>query len=151
MGLKEKLLQDMQAAMKAREEGKTRLSVLRLARAAIKNAEIEKRRELDDSGVLEVLAREVKQRRDAIQEYERAGRPETVSLLKKEIEILQEYLPRPLSEGELRELVKQAMAETGAREGRELGKVMGWLMPRVKGRADGKTVNRVASEMLTGG
>lgn len=151
MGLKEKLLQDMQAAMKAREEGKTRLSVLRLARAAIKNAEIEKRRELDDSEVLEVLAREVKQRRDAIQEYERAGRPETVRLLRQEIDILQEYLPRPLSEDELRELVKQAIAETGARDVRELGKVMGWLMPRVKGRADGKVVNRIAGEMLRGG
>ena len=141
----------MQAAMKAREEGKTRLSVLRLARAAIKNAEIEKRRELDDSEVLEVLAREVKQRRDAIQEYERAGRPETVRLLRQEIDILQEYLPRPLSEDELRELVKQAIAETGARDVRELGKVMGWLMPRVKGRADGKVVNRIAGEMLRGG
>lgn len=151
MGLKEKLLQDMQAAMKAREEGKTRLSVLRLARAAIKNAEIEKRRELDDSEVLEVLAREVKQRRDAIQEYERAGRLETVRLLRQEIDILQEYLPRPLSEDELRELVKQAIAETGARDARELGKVMGWLMPWVKGRADGKVVNRIAGEMLRGG
>ena len=129
MTLKERLVEDMKVAMKAKEEGKVRLSVIRMARAAIKNAEIDKRIELNDDQVIEVLAREMKMRRDSLEACENANRPEMVEALKKEITILTEYLPGQLSEGEIRQLVQEAIALVGAQGPKDLGKVMGTLTP----------------------
>ncbi|HEX3033025.1 MAG TPA: GatB/YqeY domain-containing protein [Bacillota bacterium] len=148
MNLKDRLVADMKEAMKAREEGKLRLSVIRMARAAIKNAEIDKQKELSDAEVLDVLVREVKMRRDAIEEYARADRPETVAQLNEEINILMGYLPEQLSEEAVRQLVQEAVQATGAQGAKEMGKVMGYLMPKVKGRADGKLVNQLVKEAL---
>ncbi len=148
MTLSERLNEDMKTAMKAKGEGKERLSVIRLARAAIKNAEIDKRHELSDEEVLEVLAREVKQRRDAITEFGDKGGPEYSAKLEGEIAILMDYLPQQLSEAELRQIVREAVAAVGATSAKEMGKVMGQLMPKVKGRADGKLVNQLVKEML---
>lgn len=148
MTLKERLEQDMKDALKAREAGKLRLSVIRLARAAIKNAEIEKMKPLDDAGVIEVLAREVKQRRDAIPEFRRGNRPDLVAQLEQEIQVLKEYLPEQLDEQTLRQMARDAVVETGASSPRDMGKVMAVLMPRVRGRADGRLVNEIVKKLL---
>jgi hypothetical protein len=138
----------MKVAMKAKEEGKVRLSVIRLARAAIKNAEIDKKIEFSDEQVIEVLAREMKQRRDALEEFNKANRPEMVKALEEEMVVLMDYLPQQLSEGEIRQLVQETVATIGAQGPKDLGKVMGALSPKTKGRADGKLVNQVVREML---
>lgn len=148
MSLKDRLVEDMKVAMKAKEEGKVRLSVIRMARAAIKNAEIDKKTEFDDQQVVEILAREVKMRRDSIVEFEKANRPDTVKALEEEISILMEYLPQQLSEGEIRQLVQETIAEVGAQSSKDLGKVMGKISPKTKGRADGRLVNQIVRELL---
>ncbi|MFZ3170899.1 MAG: GatB/YqeY domain-containing protein [Carboxydocellales bacterium] len=148
MNLKDRLVSDMKEAMKAREEGKLRLSVIRMARASIKNVEIDKRRELTEEEVVEVLAREVKMRRDSIEEYVKAKRQDVIDQLTEEIRILMAYLPEQLSETEIRQLVQEALQATGARGPKEMGKVMGCLMPKVKGKADGKLVNQIVKEAL---
>ncbi|MEL1136177.1 GatB/YqeY domain-containing protein [Desulfitobacterium sp. THU1] len=148
MSLKDRLVEDMKVAMKAKEEGKVRLSVIRMARAAIKNAEIDKRIEFSDDQVIEVLAREVKMRRDSIEEFSKANRPDTVKALEKEISVLMDYLPQQLSEGEIRQLAQETIAEVGAQGPKDLGKVMGKITPKTKGRADGKLVNQIVRELL---
>jgi len=148
LSLKERLVEDMKVAMKAKEEGKVRLSVIRMARAAIKNAEIEKQMEFNDEQVIEVLAKEVKQRRDAIVEFSKANRPDKVKALEEEISVLMEYLPQQLSEGEIRQLAQEIIAEVGAQGPKDLGKVMGKITPKTKGRADGKLVNQIVRELL---
>lgn len=148
LSLKDRLVEDMKAAMKAKEEGKVRLSVIRMARAAIKNAEIEKKQEFNDEQVIEVLAREVKIRRDAIEEFTKAGRPEKVQELQEEVAILMEYLPQQLSEGEIRQMAQEIIAEVGAQGPKDIGKVMSVIAPKTKGRADGKLVNQIVRELL---
>ena len=148
MTLKDRLVEDMKIAMKAKEEGKVRLSVIRMARAAIKNAEIDKRIEFNDDQVIEVLAREVKQRRDSLEVYKDADRPETVKALEEELVVLMDYLPQQLSEGEIRQLVQETVVIVGAQGLKDLGKVMGALSTKTKGRADGKLVNLIVREIL---
>lgn len=148
MSLKDRLVEDMKIAMKAKEEGKVRLSVIRMVRAAIKNAEIDKHVEFNDDQVIEVLSRELKMRRDALEVFDKADRPEEVNTLKEEIAVITEYLPQQLSEGEIRQLVQEAISALGAQGPKDLGKVMGALAPKTKGRADGKQVNQLVREML---
>ena len=148
MSLKQRLENDMKEALKAREAGKTRLSVIRLARAAIKNAEIERGHELTDEEVLEVLAKEKRQRQEALEDYRRAGRQDLVQQIEEELAILAEYLPAPLSEAELTALAEQVIAEVGARGPQDMGKVMGQLMPRIRGRAEGAQASRIVRELL---
>ncbi|MHB1407785.1 MAG: GatB/YqeY domain-containing protein [Desulfitobacteriaceae bacterium] len=148
MSLKDRLVEDMKAAMKAKEEGKVKLSVIRMARAAIKNSEIDKKQEFNDEQVIEVLARELKMRRDAIAEFAKADRPETVKSLEEEIAVLMEYLPQQLSEGEIRQLAQEIIQSVGAQGPNDLGKVMGALAPKTRGRADGKLVNQIVRELL---
>ena len=150
MTLKDRLTEDMKVAMKAKEEGKLRLSVIRMAKAAIKNAEIERRQDFGDEQVIEVLAREVKMRRDALAEFAKAERPEMVKQLEDEIAILLEYLPQQLSEAEIRQLAQETIAAVGAQGPKDLGKVMGVLTPKTKGRADGKLVNQIVRQLLGG-
>ncbi|AFV12467.1 aspartyl/glutamyl-tRNA amidotransferase, subunit B [Thermacetogenium phaeum DSM 12270] len=141
----------MKKALKEREAGKLQLSVIRMARSAIKNRSIELGRELTDEDVIEVLAKEVKMRREALAEYRRAGRQEAVAELEAEIAILEKYLPRQLDRNEIVQMAREAIAATGAQSERDLGKVMGVLMPKLKGRADGKLVNEVVREILKDG
>ncbi|AFM42870.1 hypothetical protein Desaci_4004 [Desulfosporosinus acidiphilus SJ4] len=148
MSLKDRLVEDMKDAMKAKEEGKVRLSVIRMVRAAIKNAEIEKHIDFNDDQVIEVLARELKLRRDALEVFGKADRPEKVKALEEEIAILKAYLPQQLSKGEIRQLVQETITAVGAQGPKDLGKVMGALSPKTKGRADGKFVNLIVREML---
>ncbi|QIA27942.1 GatB/YqeY domain-containing protein [Thermaerobacter sp. PB12/4term] len=148
MSLKERLEQDMKEAMKAREAGKTRLSVIRMARAAIKNEEIERGHPLSDDEVLQVLAREKRQRQEALEEYRRAGRQDLVEQMEEEIQVLASYLPEPLTEAELTLLAEEVIAQVGARGPQDMGKVMGQLMPRIRGRAEGSDASRIVRELL---
>ncbi len=151
MSLKEKLTADMKEAMKAREEGRQRLGVIRLVRGAIRQQEIDGQRELDDEAVLSVISKEVKQRRDAIEEFQKGGRDDLVRQNEAEIAILMEYLPQQMTEDEVRSAVQEAIAATGASTPKDMGKVMKELMPKVKGRADGKLVNQIVRERLDAG
>lgn len=148
MSLKELLLEDMKSAMKEREAGKLRLSVIRLLRAAIQNEEISKNRVLEDEELLDVVAREVKKRSESIPDYQKAGRDHTVKQLQEEIEILQTYLPKQLSEDEIRLLITETIRESGASGPQDVGKVMKGIIPKTRGRADGKLVSEMVKEIL---
>lgn len=148
MSVKERLQEDMKQAMKDKEAGKFRLSVIRMVRSSIKNAEIDRRKELTDEEVIEILARELKLRRDAAEEFKKGNRPDLVDSLEREIGILMEYMPAQLSAEEIRSLVIAAIDEVQAASPKDMGKVMNKLMPAVKGRADGKLVNAIVRELL---
>ena len=147
MTLRDRLTEDMKQAMKDKEAGKLKLSVIRMVRSAAKNVEIDRRKELDDNELLDVVAKEVKMRRDSLDEFRKAGRPELLAVLEQEIAILMEYLPEQMSEAEVRALVTQAVADAQAASAKDMGKVMALLMPKVKGRADGKLVNSIVKEL----
>lgn len=146
MTLKERLLSDMRTAMKQKDT--VRKTVLSMARAAILQLEKDKRTELDDQGVMEVIAKEIKSRKEALEMFKQGGRQDLVEQNEKEIEILGEYLPPQLSESEIREIIKETIEKVGAAGMKDMGKVMGAVMPQVKGRAEGGTVNRLVKEML---
>jgi len=146
MSLKDQLKEDMKAAMKAREEGKTALSVIRMVNSAIKNTEINDKVELDDNGVLGILAKEMKTRQDSLTEFEKAGREDLIAHVKEEMAVLQKYMPAQLTEEEIRDVVKNAIAECG--DNVNMGNVMKHVMPHTKGRADGKLVNTIVKELL---
>ena len=148
MSLQERLTEDVKTAMKAREAGKSRLSVLRMVKASIRNIEIDRKKELNDEDVLDVLAKEVKMRRDSMDDFRKGNRPDLVAALEEEIAILAEYLPAQLSEEEVRALVDQAVSQAQATTAKDIGKVMAILMPQVKGKADGKLVNTLVRERL---
>ena len=147
--LQTRLNEDMIDAMKEREGGKIRLSVIRMVKSAMKNLEISEKRELTDEDVLSLLMKEVKQRRDSIEEFRKGNREDLVEASEKELSILQDYLPEPLSESELEEIVKAAISETGAESKKDMGKVMGILTSRTKGRADGKLLNQIVQRFLS--
>lgn len=148
MALKEQLAEDMKQAMKAKEAGKLRLAVIRMVRAAIKNVEIDGKRELGEEEVQAIIAKEVKMRKDSMDEFKKGNRQDLVDQLEREIEVLLPYLPQQLTEEEIRGLVADAIAASGASSAKEMGKVMAILMPQVKGRADGKTVNNLVRAAL---
>ena len=149
MTLRDRLTEDMKQAMKDKEAGKLKLSVIRMVRSAAKNVEIDRRKELDDNELLGVVAKEVNMRRDSLDEFRKAGRPELLAVLEQEIAILMQYLPEQMSEAEVRALVTQAVADAQAASAQDMGKVMALLMPKVKGRADGKLVNSIVKELLS--
>jgi len=146
MNLSERLNEDMKQAMKSQD--KFKLSTIRMVRAAIKNLEIDLKRTLNDEEVLEILGREIKQRKDSLQEFTKAGRDDLAVNLKAEIELIGQYLPVQLTEEEIKVIVQQTIQETGASSKADMGKVMSALMPKVKGRADGKIVNQTVSQFL---
>ena len=146
MSLNERLNEDMKQAMK--DKDKFRLSVIRMLRSSIKNVEIDQRRPLEDSEVLDILQREVKQRKDSLQEFVKAGRDDLAADVQAEIAIISEYLPQQLSEEEIKAVVQQTIQEVGASSKADMGKVMGALMPKVKGRADGRLVNQIVQQFL---
>lgn len=149
MSLQEQLSTDVKTAMKAREAGKLKLQVLRMVMASIKNKEIATREHLTDEDVIDVLAKEMKLRQESLVEFEKAGRDQQVEVLKQEISILNEYLPEQMDEADIRRLAKNLIAEVGAQSPKDTGKVMAVLMPKVKGKADGKIVNKVVRELLS--
>lgn len=134
MSLKQNLTEAMKAAMKGGE--KSRLGVIRLVLAAIKQVEVDERIELDDERVLAVLDKMVKQRRESISQYSAAGRDDLVQQEEYEVSVLQDFLPEALSDDEIEQMIAKAVDETGASSIKDMGKVMGMLKPQMQGRAD---------------
>lgn len=146
MSLKERLQEDWKSAMKSHDSFKS--SVLSMARAAILQVEKSDGSKLDDEAVINVLSKEVKQRKDSISEFEKGNRQDLVDQTNKEIEILLEYLPQQLTNEEIAEIVKSAVETVGANSISDIGKVMAEIMPKVKGRSDGKLVNQIVRQFL---
>ncbi len=148
MGVKEKIMADLKEAMKSKDMDK--VSTLRLLLSEIKNKEIDKRGELTDEEIYAVIQKSVKQRKESIEQYRSGGREDLVEKEQKELEILEKYLPEQLSEDELERIIDEAIKETEATTLKDLGKVMRVVMPKVKGRADGKLVNEMVRKKLGG-
>lgn len=148
MSLKEQLFADLKTAMK--EKDTVRKDTVQLIRSGILQIEKDKKIELDEEGVTEVIAKQLKSRRDALPEYEKSGREDLIAKLNKEIEILLSYLPEQLSEEEIQTIVADAVAQTGASTMKDMGKVMALVTPQVKGRADNKIVGNLVKKMLQG-
>lgn len=148
MSLKARIQEDVKAAMRAGD--KARVGRLRTITAAIKQREVDSQRELDDSEVIEVLGKLVRQGREAEEQYREAGREELAERERADLEVLEGYLPEPLGEAELDAAVDAAIAETGAASKKDMGKVMGVLKPRLQGRADMSTVSARVKDRLQG-
>lgn len=146
MTLKTQLRDALTAALKAGDA--QRKMTLRMALASIKNAEVEARGELDEERVLGLLQKEVKSRQETIEGAEQANRPDLIEKAELEIGILSEFLPQPLTTDELRVLVEEAIQESGAASIDDIGRVMGVLMPKIRGKADGKEANQIVRELL---
>ena len=146
MSLKDQLGEDLKSAMK--EKDTIKKNVVQLIRAGVKQIEVDKRIAIDYEGVMELIAKQLKQRRDSLPEYEKSGREDLIAQLKREMEILMGYLPKQLSHDELEEIVKEAVLATGAKTIKDIGKVMSYVMPKTKGVADGKEINAIVRSML---
>ncbi|WP_209123005.1 GatB/YqeY domain-containing protein [Alkalihalobacillus sp. BA299] len=147
MNLLDRLTDDMKAAMKNKE--KEKLSVIRMVKSSLQNEQIKLGRELSEDETLTVLNRELKQRRESLHEFEKANRDDLASKLYGEIEVLQQYLPEQLSDEEITRIVQETIQEVGATSKADFGKVMGAIMPKVKGKADGGLVNRLVQQHLS--
>ena len=146
MTLKTQIQDDVKDAMRARD--RERIGALRLVSAAIKQIEVDTREELDDAGVLAVLDKMSKQRRESLEQYEKAGREDLAAQERFELEVLAAYLPEPLSDAEIEALVDEAIHRTGAAGMQDMGKVMVQLKPQVQGRADMKALSGLVRERL---
>ena len=146
MSLKQRLTEDMKAAMKSGD--KHTLGVIRLANAAIKQKEVDERVELDDAQVLAVLEKMVKQRRDSVSQYEAAGREDLATIERDEIVVVERYLPAKLDEASIIAAIDAAIAETGAASPADIGKLMGVLKPRLAGQADMGLVSKLVKQQL---
>jgi len=165
MNLKEKIQQDLNAALKEKKE--LEISVLRMCSAFILNKEKEKRykigkaeseisekelikkSQLTDEETIEVISSEAKKRKEAIEQFEKGGRQELADKEKKELLILQRYLPEQLSEEEIKKMAEEIIKKTGAKEPKDMGRVMAELMPKIKGKAEGSLVSKIVKELLT--
>ena len=147
MSLKEKLLNDLKEAM--RDKDTVRKNAIQMARSAVLQIEKDRRVTLDDDGIIEVIAKQIKQRKDVLPEYEKSGRQDLIDDLRREIEILSQYMPQQLTEEELEVVIKDTIQEIGVNSVKDLGKLMQAVMPKVRGRADGRLVNQVAKRLLS--
>lgn len=147
MGLNDQLMDDLKDAMRNRQE--VRVSTIRMARAAITNETIAKGRPLDESEIQAVIARQIKQRRESIEEFEKGNRPDLVAREQEELEILQSYLPPQMSREEIAEAAKPIIQQVGAKGPNDFGKVMSKLAQELKGRAEGRIVADVVRELLS--
>ena len=148
MALREQLNEDIKAAMKAREQDK--LNALRLLLSAVKQREVDERVTLDDAGVVSVVEKMLKQRKDSIEQYEKAQRKDLADKEHFEVAVLQAYLPQQLSAAEIEAAIAEAIASTGAKSAADMGKVMGVVKPRIAGRADMGKVSALVKAKLTG-
>ncbi|TVP85022.1 MAG: GatB/YqeY domain-containing protein [Alkalicoccus sp.] len=146
LSILDRLNQDMKEAMRAKD--KQRLTVIRSVKSSVQNEAINAGHELSDEEVLTVLNREMKQRRESLQEFEKAGREDLVDKIQQEISVLADYMPEQLSDKELQAVVDETIAETGASSKADMGRVMGAVMPKVKGRADGAAVRTLVQQSL---
>ena len=149
MSLLKRFDDDLKGALKASE--KLRVSVLRMVKAAVKNRQIEKGRDLTDDEILSVLSSMVKQRRDSVDQYTKAGRIDLAKQEDEEVSILQTYMPRQLSSDEIDRIIFEAIHESSAKNTQDIGKVMRIVMPKVKGAAEGKHLNQRVKELLESG
>ncbi|MDO7488100.1 GatB/YqeY domain-containing protein [Peribacillus sp. NPDC096448] len=147
MSLLERLNNDMKQAMKNKEKDK--LSVIRMLKASIQNEAMKQRQDLTDDEELTVLSRELKQRKDSLQEFENAGRSDLVDKVRTELVYVEAYMPQQLSEEDISKIVKQTILEVNATSKADMGRVMGALMPKVKGKADGSLVNKLVQQHLS--
>jgi len=146
MPLKEKLMEDLKEAMKSKN--KVKKDTVTLVRAAIKQIEVDNRVELSDAEITDIIAKQIKQKKDVITDFEKGNRQDLIDLTNEEIKILLEYLPPQLSDEELTSIVKEAIEATGAQTKKDLGKLMAFIMPKVKGKADGKHVNEIVAKYI---
>lgn len=147
--IKDRIREDLKASMKAKD--KARLNVIRMMMAAVKQREVDERISLDDMQVITVLDKMLKQRRESMTQYTQAGRDELADVEAKEIRVIQEFLPQPLTEQEINNLVIEAIAKTGASSIKDMGKVMGIIKPEMQGRADMATVSVTIKGLLSSG
>lgn len=151
MSLYDSILSDLKKAMLSKDKDLTQ--VLRSLKAALLEKEISERKggeaKLSEEQVTQVLMKAAKQRKDSIQQYSEAGRDDLVAVEQKELEIIESYLPKMMSENEIAEIVDEVLAQVGASSPQDMGKVMGAIMPKVKGKADGSLVNKIVREKLT--
>lgn len=148
MGLLDRFNADLKEAMRAQDQ--VRKDTIRLVKAAIRNAEVERGRALEEGEILEILAKQVKLRREALGDFGRAGRHDLVRQYEGEVAILEGYLPRQMSREEVVQAAREVIAELGAEGPKAVGPVMRELMQRLRGRADGRLVNEVVKELLAG-
>ena len=146
--LKERLLEDMKVSM--RDKNVVRKNVIQMVRAAILQVEKDKQIELTDEQIVDVIAKESKKRKDSLADYEKSGREDLISQINEEIEILSEYLPKPLSEEELTKIIENVIAEVGATSMKEMGIVMKTVKEKVGASAEGKTINEIVKAKLQG-
>lgn len=146
MTLLDRLNDDMKQALKNKE--KDRLTVIRMVKAAIQNEAINKRKDLSEEEEIQILMREVKQRKESLQEFNRANREDLVEKVENELDILSVYLPEQLSDGELEKIIIETIQELGALSKKDIGKVMKAVMPKIKGKADGSKVNKLVMNHL---
>jgi len=147
MSLKDTLMQDLKTAMK--EKDTLRKSTITMLRAAIKQVEVDTREEMEDEGVIDIIAKQVKQKKAAIEEFTKGDRQDLVDEAQAEIDVLLVYLPEQMSEDEIKALVSETIAAVGATTMKDMGKVMGALTAKTKGRADGKTVSNIVKASLS--
>ena len=147
MALKETLMNDLKEAMK--EKDIIRKNTVQMIRSSVLQVEKDNKTELDDEGIIDVIAKELKRRRDVLPEYEKSGRDDLIADINRKIEILLAYLPKQLSKEELEEIVTRAMDEIGATSMKDMGRIMGVVMPQTKGRADGKMINEIVKAHLS--
>jgi len=146
--LKSRLNQDLKEALKAKDEVKLR--TVRMLLTAIKNLEVEKMTLATDEDILQIMSKEIKKRQEAIEMYEKGGRQDLAQAERQEIEVIQSYMPKQLSEEEIKEIAKKVISELNLKGPKDVGVAMKAIMPQVKGRADGKLVNKIVSELLSG-
>ena len=144
--LKDQLTNDMKDAMRAKDT--VRLGTIRMLIAAIKKHEIDSQTTLDDGGVLKIVQKQIKQRRDSITQFEAAGRNELADKEKQEMEVLEAYLPKQLDEAQIQAIITQAIADTGANSMKDMGKLMGTLKPQLEGKADMSLVSKLVKDAL---
>lgn len=144
--LKEKLLEDLKISMKEKDEIKK--NTVQMIRAAILQVEKDKAIQLEDNQIIDIIAKEMKKRKDSLSDYEKSGREDLIDSVKKEMEIISTYLPKQLTKEELTEIIKQVIAEVGATDIKDMGKVMKAAKEKVGASADGKSINEVVKELL---
>lgn len=146
MALKERLVEDLKASMKNKDS--IRKNTITMIRAAIKQKEVDERVELSDEEIAEIISKQLKEKKNVIEDFKKGNRQDLVDLTEKEIKILLEYLPKQLTEEEIKKIVLETIDEVNAESIKDIGLVMKSVMPKVKGKADGNTVNKIVKEIL---
>lgn len=146
MSLKDKLMEDLKSAM--RNKDKLRKDTITMVRAAIKQKEVDDRVELNDQDVIDILTKQLKEKKHSIEEFKKGDRQDLIEQTNKEIDVLLDYLPKQLGEDELRQIIQETMNENNINSVKDMGTLMKNIMPKIKGRADGNTVSKIAKELL---